>query len=106
MARLPGTRSGGRAFLLVAHYDSVPTGPGATDNGAGVATVLETVRALKAGPALRNDVIVLLADGEERGLLGARAFVDGYPWAQEVGAVLNLDTRGQHWARADAGDQQ
>jgi hypothetical protein len=94
MARLPGARTGGKAFVLAAHYDSVPTGPGATDNGAAVATVLETVRALKAGPALRNDVIVLFTDGEERGLLGARAFVDEHPWARDVGVVLNLDTRG------------
>jgi len=70
LARLPGTDPGGKAFLLAAHYDSVPTGPGATDNGSSVATVLETLRALQAGPPLGNDVIVLFTDGEERGLLG------------------------------------
>ena len=75
-------------------HDSVPTGPGATDNGSGVATALETLRALRAGPALRNDVIFLFSDGEERGLLGARAFVGQHPWAGDVGVVLNLDTRG------------
>ena len=94
LARLPGTDPGGKAFLLAAHYDSVPTGPGATDDGSGVATVLETLRALKAGPPLRNDVIFLFTDGEERGLIGARAFVDRHPWAMDVGMVLNLDTRG------------
>lgn len=94
LARLPGTNRSGKAFLLAAHYDSVPTGPGATDDGAGVATMLETLRALRAAPALPNDVIFLFTDGEERGLLGARAFVDGHPWAKDVGAVLNLDTRG------------
>jgi hypothetical protein len=52
LARLPGTAPSGKAFLLAAHYDSVPTGPGATDNGSGVASALETLRALKAGPAL------------------------------------------------------
>ena len=80
--------------MLAAHYDSVPTGPGATDNGSGVATALETLRALKAAPPLRNDVIFLFTDGEERGLLGARAFVEQHPWAGDVGVVLNLDTRG------------
>ena len=94
LARLPGTDPGGKAFLLAAHYDSVPTGPGATDNGSGVATALETLRALKAGPPLRNDVIFLFTDGEERGLLGARAFAEQHPWAGDVGVVLNLDTRG------------
>jgi hypothetical protein len=94
LARLPGTGPGGKAFLLAAHYDSVPTGPGATDNGSGVASALETLRALKAGPPLRNDVVFLFSDGEERGLLGARAFVEQHPWADDVGVVLNLDTRG------------
>ncbi len=94
LARLPGTDPNGKAFLLAAHYDSVPAGPGATDNGSSVATALETLRALKAGPPLRNDVIVLFTDGEERGLLGARAFADQHPWAGDVGVVLNLDNRG------------
>ncbi len=94
LARLPGTDPGGKAFLLAAHYDSVPTGPGATDNGSGVATALETLRALKAVPPMRNDVIFLFTDGEERGLLGARAFAEQHPWAGDVGVVLNLDTRG------------
>src|SRR5215204_6427492 len=94
VARLRGTNGDGKSFLIAAHYDSVPTSPGATDNGAGVAALLETLRALKAGPALRNDVIFLFTDGEERGLIGARAFVDQHPWAGDIGVVLNLDTRG------------
>ena len=94
LARLEGTNDGGKAFVLMAHYDSVPTAPGASDDGAGVATMLETVRALKAGPPLKNDVIFLFTDGEERGLLGARAFVDSHPWAEDVGVVLNLEARG------------
>jgi MFS family permease len=93
LARLEGT-NGGKALLLVCHYDSVPTGPGATDDGAGVAAMLETLRALRAGPPLKNDVIFLFTEGEERGLLGARAFVESHPWARDVGVVLNLDTRG------------
>jgi acetylornithine deacetylase/succinyl-diaminopimelate desuccinylase-like protein len=67
LARLPGSQPGGKAFLLAAHYDSVPTGPGATDNGSGVASLLETLRALKAGPPLRNDVIFLFTDGRSGG---------------------------------------
>jgi MFS family permease len=94
LARLEGTNDSGKAFLLMAHYDSVPTGPGASDDGAGVAAMLETLRALKAGPPLKNDVIFLFTEGEERGLLGARAFVDSHPWAKDVGVVLNLEARG------------
>jgi hypothetical protein len=94
LARLEGTDDSSKAFVIMAHYDSVPAAPGASDDGAGVATMLETLRALKAGPPLKNDVIFLFTEGEERGLLGARAFVDNHPWARDVGVVLNLETRG------------
>jgi len=93
MARLKGTGDG-KAVLLMGHYDSVPTSLGASDNGAAVAAMLETLRALRAGPALKNDVIALFTDGEEVGLLGAKAFVDEHPWAKDVGPVLNFEARG------------
>ncbi len=85
----------GRAVLLVAHYDSVPTGPGANDDGVAVATLLETARALSVSDQqLRNDVIFLFTDAEETGLLGARAFVAEHPWAKEVEVALNFEARG------------
>jgi hypothetical protein len=93
VARLQGTEQT-KALLLVAHYDSVPTGPGASDDGAAVAAILETLRALKVSTPLRNDVICLFTDGEEVGLLGATAFVEAHPWAQDVGLVLNFEARG------------
>jgi hypothetical protein len=93
LARLPGTQPG-QAVLLAAHYDSVPAGPGASDDGAGVATVLEIARALKAMPQPRNSIILMIDDGEEAGLLGAHAFVDGHPWAKEVTAAVNIEARG------------
>ena len=93
LARIPGTVPG-KAVLLSAHYDSVPAGPGAADDGASVAAILETLRALKAGPPLRDDVIVLLTDGEEAGLLGAHLFAEQHPWAHDVGVVLNFEYRG------------
>lgn len=93
VARLPGTGSG-PALLLSAHYDSVPHSFGAADNGASVAAILETLRALQAGPRLRNDIIVLLSDGEEIGLLGAEAFVASHPWRSRIGLALNFEFRG------------
>ena len=93
MARLRGTQSG-KAVLLVGHYDSTPNGPGAADDGQSVGVLLETLRALRAGPALRNDVIFLLTDGEELDLLGAAAFVNEHPWAKDVGVALNFEARG------------
>jgi Peptidase family M28 len=93
LARLDGTAPG-EAVLLSAHYDSVPAGPGDSDDGVGVASVLEIARALKALPAPRHSIILLIDDGEEDGLLGARAFVDCDSWAKPVRADVNLDDRG------------
>ena len=93
VARLDGSEPG-PAVLLAAHYDSVPAGPGASDDGTGVATVLEIARALKSLPVPRHSIIFLLDEGEEAGLLGAQAFVDSHPWAKEVRAAVNLDARG------------
>jgi len=83
-----------KALLLSAHHDSVPAGPGAADDASGVAAILEALRALKAGPAPKRDVIVLINDGEEAGLYGAGVFADEHPWSKDVGVVLNLDARG------------
>ena len=95
LARIQGQGPPGKkALMLCAHYDSVAEGPGASDNAAGVAVVLETLRALKAGAPLKRDVIALFTDGEENGLLGARLFVDEHPWAGEIGLALNFDARG------------
>jgi len=82
------------AVLLAAHYDSVPAGPGASDDGAGVATVLEIARILAARPPPRHPIVVLLSDGEEAGLLGASLFVHEHPLAKQVRAAVNLEARG------------
>jgi len=92
-ARLKGTASTG-VVLLMAHYDSVGAAPGATDDGSGVVTLLEIIRALKSSPPLRNDVIFLFTDGEELGEVGSQGFVSEHPWAKEISAVWNLDSGG------------
>lgn len=85
-----------RAIMLVAHYDSVPEGPGAADDGAGLIVILEAIRALRVGPPIRNDLIVLFSDGEEaRGLLGAQAFAAAHPGLKDrVAMMINLEARG------------
>jgi len=93
VARRRGT-AGGPALMLMAHEDSRELAPGASDDGYGVATLLETARALAASPPLRHDVVLLVTDGEEQGLLGARAFFAESPTAKDVGLVLNFEARG------------
>jgi Peptidase family M28 len=91
---LPGRDRASPAVLVMAHYDSVPGSPGAADDAAGAAAALEIVRALKAQGTPARDVIVLLTDGEESGLLGAQAFFDQHPLARRAGFVLNMEARG------------
>jgi hypothetical protein len=93
MGKIPGA-DGKHGVLLACHYDSVVTGPGASDDGAGVAALLEVIRALKAGPPLKNDVLFLFTDGEEIGMLGAKAFMDEHPYAKDVAIALNFEARG------------
>jgi len=93
VARIEGSEPG-PAVMLVAHYDSTPMGPGAADDGAGVASILETVRALQTGPKPRRSLIVLIDDSEEMGLVGARVFGLEHRWAKDVGVVLNFEARG------------
>jgi hypothetical protein len=93
VGRLPGTASG-PAIVLMAHYDSVYRAPGAGDDASGVASILEMVRALKHGPPIQRDIIVLFTDGEEAGLLGAEAFAHSHPWMKDAGLVLNFEARG------------
>jgi hypothetical protein len=94
IARLPGTQGGGKSVMIVSHYDTVHQSPGASDDGSSVATMLETLRALKASTPLKNDVVFLFTDGEETGLMGAKAFVNEHPLAKNVGLVLNFEARG------------
>jgi len=95
LARIPGSDAASeRAVLLCAHYDSVGAGPGASDNGSGVAALLEIARILQQLPRARQSIILLFDDGEEVDLLGAHAFVEHHPWAATVTAAVNLDARG------------
>jgi hypothetical protein len=95
LARLPGSKANGKAVLIMVHYDGVEAGPAASDDGAGAAALLETLRALRARrQPLVHDVIALFTDGEESGLLGAAAFVREHPWAKDVAVVLNFEARG------------
>ncbi len=94
IATLRGTSLVAGAVLLAAHYDSVPAGPGAADDGSGVAGVLEIARILAARPAARHPVVLLITDGEEAGLLGALLFVRDHPLAKLVSAAVNWEARG------------
>src|ERR1700738_4472784 len=92
LAKLPGDPSAD-VLMLSAHYDSVGAGPGATDDGVGVATLLEVARAIRH-EHFRNTVLFVITDGEEDGLLGAEAFVADPEVSRGVAAAINVDNRG------------
>jgi hypothetical protein len=93
VATIPGSDSTGRVFLA-AHYDTTFGAPGAADDKASVAAILETARALRSGEKPRNDVVFLLTDGEEPGMLGAESFVEQHSYGDEGGVVLNWEATG------------
>ncbi|GGA74436.1 M20/M25/M40 family metallo-hydrolase [Ornithinibacillus halotolerans] len=92
LTRLEGTDATG-TIMLAAHYDTVFNSPGASDDGYGVAALLEVARLLQ-DKSPKNDIIFLITDAEEQWLFGARAFVEEHPWAKEVDVVFNFEARG------------
>lgn len=93
IATLPGRDSTGR-LLVAAHYDTTFGSPGATDDKASVAAILEVARALTHGEPLRNDVVFLLSDGEEPGMLGASAFAGQHRYGPAGDVLLNWEGPG------------
>ncbi len=92
---LKGTDPSLPAVAVMAHSDSVPASPGAADDAAGVSSALEAIRALKAMGRHRRDVAVVITDGEEAGLLGARGFfASDDPLVKHIGEIVNLEARG------------
>ena len=92
LARMPGDARAD-TLVLAAHYDSVGAGPGASDDGIGVAALVEVARAIR-NERFRNSILFLITDGEELGLLGAEAFVADANLSRNVATVINVDNRG------------
>lgn len=91
IATLPGSRS--HSIALMAHYDSVPDGPGAADDASGAAVVVEAGRVL-AGRRPRNfGLAIILTDAEELGLMGAAAVLKD-PILGRIAAALNFEAIG------------
>ncbi len=89
-------------ILISAHYDHVgsPGGVvhnGADDNGSGTVGLLALAEALVQYGPLRRSVLLLWVSGEERGLLGSRAWADR-PWlpaGYRPVAAVNMDMIGR-----------
>ena len=92
IATLPGSRP--EAVGLIAHYDSVPAAPGATDDGLGVAVALEAGRVVAARAGRTWTLMVLLTDGEEAGLMGAAALMTDREVTRRLQAYVQVESIG------------
>lgn len=93
LAKIKGTDNT-KALLVMGHYDSQPNTPGAGDDGASIASMLETMELLSKQGPLKNDIYFLMTDLEEVGLLGAEAFVNSFDGLEDIGMLINFDARG------------
>ncbi|KAF8337945.1 uncharacterized protein EI90DRAFT_3279558 [Cantharellus anzutake] len=82
LARIEGTAPALDGVLFSAHFDSVSTGYGATDDGMGVATLLQLL-----------NVVFNINNGEEDWLNGAHVFLE-HPFARRIATFLNLEGAG------------
>ncbi|KAF2834524.1 hypothetical protein M501DRAFT_1001161 [Patellaria atrata CBS 101060] len=81
--------------LVNAHYDSVSTGYGATDDGVGVITLLQLLShfSVPEKKPPKRDLILLFNNGEEDFLNGAKAFLR-HPVSKIPRTFLNLEGAG------------
>ncbi|KAJ7685578.1 hypothetical protein DFH06DRAFT_46853 [Mycena polygramma] len=88
LVKIEGSESAS-GVLFSAHYDSVSTASGATDDGMGVATLIQLVEYLAKNRPKRTAVFNI-NNGEEDGLCGAFTFLK-HPWSNLTDAFLNLE---------------
>lgn len=82
-----------KTILVAAHYDSVANSYGAGDDGVSIANMLQVITQLQQQKR-QNDILFLMTDAEENGLLGAITFAEQHPWSKDIALVLNFDNRG------------
>lgn len=77
-----------------AHYDSVSSGYGATDDGVGVVTLLQLISYFtREGNRPKRGIVALFNNGEENGLYGAHNYLR-HPLSQFTHTFLNLEGAG------------
>lgn len=95
IARIPGEEHSEEILTLTAHYDSVPQGPGAYDNMAGAAIIMEICRYFKEHTPGRTLEFIWFG-AEEKGLLGSRNYVQVHEGELKKHRFnMNVDLAGQ-----------
>lgn len=105
LGMIPGKNT--KEYVIVgAHLDHLGIDPvldgdqiynGADDNASGVSAVLQIARAfLASGQQPERNVIFAFWDGEEKGLLGSKYFVQTCPFLSQIKGYLNFDMIGRN----------
>lgn len=93
VVRLEGETS--NALMLNCHFDSVPGSPGAGDDGANCALMLELLSILSSKNTRNRHTIIFVFNGaEETGLRASHAFITQHKWASDIRAFINLEAAG------------
>lgn len=83
------------ALMINCHFDSVPGSPGAADDGANCAVMLELLSILSLKEARNRHSIVFVFNGaEETGLRASHGFITQHKWASDVKTFINLEAAG------------
>ena len=92
---IPGTGADKTLTCICAHYDTVATSEGASDNGAGSVIILKIAEYFAQNPPLR-DLRILFFSGEEMGLLGSWAYTKDFKdeLKKRMGLLINVDVSG------------
>ncbi len=91
-----------QAIMTMAHFDSVPTGKGASDDAVSCGTMLEAIRyyldRMNSGYTITNDLVFCFVNGEECGMLGSEAFMEEFTGfdnlIERINFAINLEARG------------
>ena len=95
VVKIEGSDQPDEILTLSAHYDSVPQGPGAYDNLAGAAIIMELARYF-AKNAPRRTIEFLWFGAEEVGLCGSQAYVKAHETELDKHRFnMNVDLAGQ-----------
>ncbi|XP_059612920.1 endoplasmic reticulum metallopeptidase 1-like [Phlebotomus argentipes] len=82
-------------LMLNCHFDSVPDSPGASDDGAACAVLLEIMRVvLKTKLKLNYNLVFLFNGAEENIMQASHGFITQHKWAKDVKAFINLEACG------------